>query len=100
MSAVKFEKKERISESLGIDDKRFEELREGISSVLAKSLMAHTTDIMQGKISVNAELDIEMILQGISSLAENANEALYLGYMAGMGVEHLKTQIGNILGED
>lgn len=100
MSAVKFEKKERISESLGIDDKRFEQLREGISSVLAKSLMAHTTDIMQGKISVNAELDIEMILQGISSLAENANEALYLGYMAGMGVEHLKTQIGNILGED
>ena len=48
MSAVKFEKKERISESLGIDDKRFEELREGISSVLAKSLMAHTTDIIHG----------------------------------------------------
>ncbi len=51
--------------------------------------MAHTTDIMQGKISVNAELDIEMILQGISDLAENANEALYVGYMAGLGVEHI-----------
>jgi hypothetical protein len=100
MSAVKFEKKEKISKSLGIDDKRFEELREGISSVLAKSLMAHTTDIMQGKISVEAELDIEMILQGISSLAENANEALYVGYMAGMGVEHVKSHLANILGED
>jgi len=55
---------------------------------------------MQGKISVNAELDIEMILQGISSLAENANEALYVGYMAGLGVEHIKAQMGNILGED
>ena len=100
MSAVKFEKKEKISESLGIDSKRFEQLREGLSSVLAKSLMAHTTDIMQGKISVEAELDIEMILQGISNLAQNANEALYVGYMAGMGVEHIKAQIGNILGED
>ena len=100
MSAVTFVSKDKISESLGIDSKRFEELRGSIAGVLAKAMMAHTTDLMEGKISIEAEIDIKVVLEGISALANNANEALYIGYISGMGVEHIKSQLSNILEEE
>lgn len=100
MSAVTFVSKEKISESLGINSERFEELRGSIAGVLAKAMMTHTTDIMEGKISMQAEIDVKVVLEGISALANNANEALYIGYISGMGVEHIKSQLSSILEEE
>lgn len=100
MSAVKFERKGKISESLGIASDRFEELRQKLAEVLAKSLMNHTQDIMNGNLDATAEVNIEVLLEGMSTLPNNANEALYIGYMAGMGVEHLQHAMSKAFEED